>query len=140
MNEREHGGGTGPPPESALRPPPLSRAAFGDAVRVGAASTSTAPTGSPAARSSAGRSAPTPAEVRASVVTAVDRLAGEPKGDQLRAVLNRTFVRAAPTQEAAAEVLGLPFSTYRRHLARALDAGDRGALGGGDRHRARRRR
>jgi hypothetical protein len=36
-------------------------------------------------------------------------------------VLNRTFVRAAPTQEAAAEVLGLPFSTYRRHLARAVD-------------------
>ena len=36
MNEREHCGGTGPPPESALRPPPLSRAAFGDAVRVGA--------------------------------------------------------------------------------------------------------
>jgi hypothetical protein len=30
-------------------------------------------------------------------------------------------VRAAPTQEAAAEVLGLPFSTYRRHLAKALD-------------------
>jgi hypothetical protein len=36
-------------------------------------------------------------------------------------VLQRTFVRAAPTQEAAAEVLGLPFSTYRRHLARALE-------------------
>ena len=37
MNEREHCGGTGPPPESVLRPPPLSRAAFGAAVRVGAA-------------------------------------------------------------------------------------------------------
>jgi hypothetical protein len=36
-------------------------------------------------------------------------------------VIDRTFVRAAPTQEAAAEVLGLPFSTYRRHLATALD-------------------
>jgi DNA-directed RNA polymerase specialized sigma24 family protein len=34
-------------------------------------------------------------------------------------VLDRTYVHAAPTQEAAAEVLGLPFSTYRRHLARA---------------------
>jgi hypothetical protein len=59
--------------------------------------------------------------LRGSIVTACDRLAGDPKGDQLRAVLNRTFVRAAPTQEAAAEVLGLPFSTYRRHLARAID-------------------
>ena len=27
----------------------------------------------------------------------------------------------APTQEAAAEVLDLPFSTYRRHLARAVE-------------------
>jgi hypothetical protein len=36
-------------------------------------------------------------------------------------VLDRTFVRAAPTQEAAAEVLDLPFSTYRRHLAKAVD-------------------
>ena len=54
-------------------------------------------------------------------MAAADRLAGEPKGDQLRAVLNRTFVRVAPTQEAAAEVLGLPFSTYRRYLARAID-------------------
>jgi hypothetical protein len=36
-------------------------------------------------------------------------------------VLDRTFVRPAPTQEAAAEVLGLPFSTYRRHLAAAVD-------------------
>ena len=36
-------------------------------------------------------------------------------------MLARTYVRAAPTQEAAAEVLGLPFSTYRRHLAKAID-------------------
>ena len=36
-------------------------------------------------------------------------------------MLNRTFVRAAPNQEAAAEVLGLPFSTYRRHLGRAVE-------------------
>ena len=36
-------------------------------------------------------------------------------------MLNRTYLRAAPTQEAAAEVLGLPFSTYRRHLAKAVE-------------------
>ncbi len=35
--------------------------------------------------------------------------------------LDRTYLRAAPTQEAAAEVLGLPFSTYRRHLAEGTD-------------------
>jgi hypothetical protein len=33
MNEREHAGGSGPPPESMLRPAPLSRTAFGAAVR-----------------------------------------------------------------------------------------------------------
>ena len=36
-------------------------------------------------------------------------------------MLRRTYLSPAPTQEAAAEVLGLPFSTYRRHLAKAVD-------------------
>ncbi|MFY1653691.1 AAA family ATPase [Solwaraspora sp. WMMB762] len=36
-------------------------------------------------------------------------------------VLVTTFVHGTPTQEAAADRLGLPFSTYRRHLTRALD-------------------
>jgi RecA/RadA recombinase len=120
MNEREHCGGTGPPPDSALRPPPLSRAAFGDAVRSALQHLNRPDrlTGCPLLGTVLGADA---TELRASIVAAADRLAGEPKGDQLRAVLNRTFVRAAPTQEAAAEVLGLPFSTYRRHLARAID-------------------
>lgn len=120
MNEREHQGGTGPPPDSALRPPPLSRAAFGDAVRSALQNLHRPDRldGCPLVGSRLGADA---GEVRASVVAAVGRLAGTPKGDQLRAVLNRTFVRAAPNQEAAAEVLGLPFSTYRRHLGRALE-------------------
>jgi AAA ATPase domain len=120
MGEREHYGGTGPPPDSALRPPPLSRAAFGEAVRSALQQLGRPDrlAGCPLIGTVLGADA---AELRASVVAAVDRLAGEPKGDQLRAVLNRTFVRAAPTQEAAAEVLGLPFSTYRRYLARAVD-------------------
>jgi hypothetical protein len=120
MGEREHSGGTGPPPEEALRPPPLSRAAFGDAVRSALQQLNRPDrlAGCPLAGTALGADA---AGLRASIVAAADRLAGEPKGDQLRAVLNRTFVRAAPTQEAAAEVLGLPFSTYRRYLARAID-------------------
>jgi RecA/RadA recombinase len=120
MAEREHSGGTGPPPESALRPPPLSRAAFGEAVRsalqhLGRPDRLAA---NPLVGTVLGADA---GELRASVVAAVDRLAGDPKGDQLRAVLNRTYIHAAPTQEAAAEVLGLPFSTYRRYLAKAVD-------------------
>jgi hypothetical protein len=31
-------------------------------------------------------------------------------------VLLRTYIQPAPTQEIAAELLDLPFSTYRRHL------------------------
>jgi len=121
MNEREHCGGTGPPPDSVLRPPPLSRAAFGAAVRSALQHLNRPDRLAccPLVGTVHGADA---AELRASIVAAVERLAGEPKGDQLRAVLNRTFVRVAPTQEAAAEVLGLPFSTYRRHLARAVDA------------------
>jgi AAA ATPase domain len=125
MNEREHAGGTGPPPASLLRPPPLDRARFAAAVRAAlpdlhrpdrlaasplmGSSLAVGPDGSGAG------------QLRATIQDAVACLGSEPKGDLLRAVLQRTFVRAAPTQEAAAEVLGLPFSTYRRHLARALE-------------------
>jgi hypothetical protein len=33
----------------------------------------------------------------------------------------RTYLRPAATQEAAADALGLPFSTYRGHLARGIE-------------------
>jgi DNA-directed RNA polymerase specialized sigma24 family protein len=69
----------------------------------------------------AGPGGPAADQLRATIQEAVTSLGSEPKGDPLRAVLQRTFVRGAPTQEAAAEVLGLPFSTYRRHLARAIE-------------------
>jgi hypothetical protein len=62
-----------------------------------------------------------PAAVRAAIVAAVTDLGAAPKGERLRSVLQRTYLSPAPTQEAAAEVLGLPFSTYRRHLAKAVD-------------------
>jgi hypothetical protein len=121
MTEREHSGGTGPPPESALLAPPLDRAGFGAAVRSALQHLNHPErlAGNPLLGTVLGAD---PAALRASVVAAVDRLGGEPKGEQLRSVLNRTFVRPAPNQEAAAEVLGLPFSTYRRYLARAVEA------------------
>jgi len=120
MNEREHGGGTGPAPESMLRPPPLSRAAFGAAVRTALQQLGRPDrlVGNPLLGGALGD---TPDELRAALEDAIERLADEPKGEQLRSVLKRTFVRAAPTQEAAAEVLGLPFSTYRRYLAKAVE-------------------
>jgi AAA ATPase domain len=125
MNEREHAGGTGPPPASLLRPPPLDRARFAAAVRAALPDLqrpdrlATSPlVGSSLATGPGGSGTD---QLRATIQDAVTCLGNEPKGDLLRAVLQRTFIRAAPTQEAAAEVLGLPFSTYRRHLAKALE-------------------
>jgi hypothetical protein len=60
-----------------------------------------------------------PARLRATILTGIDHVARAPRGESPGRVLNRTYVHAAPTQEAAAQVLDLPFSTYRRHLARA---------------------
>jgi hypothetical protein len=120
MSEREFSGGTGPPPESALLPPALDRAAFDAAVRSALRDLNHTDrlAGNPLVGGRLGTDA---AALRAAVRRAVEDLAGTPKGDQLRAVLHRTFVRPAPTQEAAADVLDLPFSTYRRHLSRAVD-------------------
>ena len=44
-----------------------------------------------------------------------------PRDDKLLRAVERTYVRPAPNQEAAAELLGLPFSTYRRHLSQAVE-------------------
>jgi hypothetical protein len=125
MNEREHAGGTGPPPASLLRPPPLDRARFAAAVRAALPDLHRPDrlAASPFMGSSlaAGPGGSGSDQLRATVEDAIACLGNEPRGDLLRAVLQRTFVRGAPTQEAAAEVLGLPFSTYRRHLARALE-------------------
>jgi hypothetical protein len=51
---------------------------------------------------------------------AVDALGEDPRDDKLLRAVDRTYLRPAPTQEAAAELLGLPFSTYRRHLSRGV--------------------
>lgn len=57
------------------------------------------------------------ADVLAAVLReAVGSLAEHPRDDRPLRALDRTYLRPAATQERAAEVLGLPFSTYRRHL------------------------
>ncbi len=115
MNEREQSGGTGPPPAALLRPPPIGPDAFAAAVRQ-ALHDLHRPAALAANPLAAGRP-----DLRAAIEAAVAALGDEPKGDALRAVLTRTHLRPAPSQEAAASVLGLPFSTYRRHLAKAVD-------------------
>jgi hypothetical protein len=125
MGEREHAGGTGPPPASLLRPPPLDRVRFAAAVR-SALQDLRRPdrlAASPLMGSSlaAALGGPSADRLRATIEHAIGCLGDQPRAELLGAVLRRTFVHAAPTQEAAAEVLGLPFSTYRRHLAKALE-------------------
>ena len=44
-----------------------------------------------------------------------------PRTERARRAVERTYLHGAVTQEAAAEVLGMAFSTYRRHLARGID-------------------
>jgi hypothetical protein len=124
MNDRERTGASGPPPASLLRPAPLGRDAFGTAVRTALRDLhrddrlGSGPLfGS---RLALGPGGPSAVRLRSALMRGIAALAGQPRGAELRRVLDRTFVRPAPTQESAAEVLGLPFSTYRRHLATAL--------------------
>lgn len=50
---------------------------------------------------------------------AAETLQASPKEMKLYRVLYHTYVQPAATQEMAAELLDLPFSTYRRHLKQA---------------------
>jgi hypothetical protein len=54
------------------------------------------------------------------LMASVDSLRQHPRDDKLLRAVERTYLRPAPTQEAAAEVLGLPFGTYRRHLTQGV--------------------
>lgn len=49
-------------------------------------------------------------------------LRADPRKDALHQVIDRTFLHPAPTQERAAELLGLPFSTYRRYRNRGAES------------------
>jgi hypothetical protein len=125
LGERELTGASGPAPPNLLRPPPLGRAAFDAAVRA-ALGDLHAPDrlqanplmGSMLAFGVAGADVD---RLRASIRAGIDQVTREPRAEPLGRVLDRTFVRPTPTQEAAAEVLSLPFSTYRRHLAKAVE-------------------
>jgi hypothetical protein len=61
------------------------------------------------------------AALRALLEEAVAAVGEDARDERLARALECTFVRPAPTQEAAAELLGLPFSTYRGHLTRGTD-------------------
>jgi hypothetical protein len=52
---------------------------------------------------------------------ALDTLNQSPRDEKFHRALLYTYFQLAATQEGAAERLGLPFSTYRYHLARGTD-------------------
>jgi hypothetical protein len=52
---------------------------------------------------------------------AVELLQSSPRQLKLYRALYHTYIRPAATQELAAELLDLPFSTYRRHLKEGID-------------------
>jgi hypothetical protein len=72
-------------------------------------------------RDRVGSGEPSAAVLEALVHAAVDTLREHPRDDKLLRAVDRTYVRPAATQERAAAALGLPFSTYRRHLTQGVD-------------------
>ena len=73
------------------------------------------------ARERAAGQTPDAATLQTLMREAVGALGQHPRDDKLLRAVERTYVDVAPTQEAAAARLGLPFSTYRRHLTQGIE-------------------
>jgi hypothetical protein len=61
------------------------------------------------------------ADLRRAIVTALDALQTDPAGVKAHEALTATYVTACRTHKAAARRLGVPYGTYRRHLALAKE-------------------
>ena len=72
-------------------------------------------------RDRAGAQEPGAATLETLLNAAVETLREHPRDDKLWRAVERTYVRPAATQERAAAALGLPFSTFRRHLTQGVD-------------------
>lgn len=115
-----------PRPQRA-EPVALSQPAFADAVRHGLrdlqqpellARNPLRQTGLVAAR--AAGDIPEGAALAHLIREAVESLRAHPRDDKRWRAMDRTYLRPAASQERAAELLGLPFSTYRRHLTEGV--------------------
>ena len=58
--------------------------------------------------------------LKARIREAAEALRVHPRDEKLFRALEATYLHPAPTQEAAAELLDIPFSTYRRHLTSGI--------------------
>ncbi len=129
MNERELGAEPAAPAETPEAAPEvaLSQPEFADAVRRGLRDLHRpqALAANPLLRARVVRDAcgdrPPPEALRDLLEQAVGALRADPRDEKLVRALDRTYLRPAPTQEAAADLLGLPFSTYRGHLTRGVE-------------------
>lgn len=128
MAEREILGAEAGPAPPAERPlVVLSQEAFVDAVRAAlkAYTDTDALDASPLMRSRVVTEAPPspdePHPLRRALTLALEQLAVAEKDEHLHAAVKVTFFDPARTQEAAAELLGAAFSTYRRHLAAGVE-------------------
>jgi hypothetical protein len=61
-----------------------------------------------------------PATLQSLLREAAASLTGNPKDEKLYRAIHHTYLEPAPTQERAAELLDLPFNTYRYHLTNGL--------------------
>ncbi len=120
------------PPAPAVSVVVLSRPDFERAVRDALRSLGqpTALAANPLLRSRlivdhVGNTAGTPeriASLRQILREAIKELGATPRQAKLQRALHHTYVQPAPTQDQAAELLDLPFSTYRRHLSAGMAA------------------
>ncbi|MEU6215748.1 ATP-binding protein [Streptomyces sp. NPDC047023] len=110
--------------DPAEGPSPVSRSTFDQAVREALAHWRDAGAFAACAllrtRLAADLEDPAP-QLRVLLRRAVDELAADPRGVRAREALTAGYFSGAPTQEAAARRLGLPYGTYRRHLRQGLD-------------------
>jgi TolB-like protein/Flp pilus assembly protein TadD len=68
-----------------------------------------------------GGGAPTPQNLRTLLAETARALFASERDQRVYRVLDLTYFNPAPKQEAAADRLGLSFSTYRRHLTTGVD-------------------
>ncbi|MCM8750600.1 hypothetical protein NET02_15750 [Thermomicrobiaceae bacterium CFH 74404] len=129
MSERELSLDFKPEPVDQFASPPLvvlSQPEFAEAVRRALRDYHRADVlaGNPLLRSRVLRevagSNPGPEALQSLLRAAAETLIPNPKDEKYYRALHHTYFQPAPTQEAAAELLGLPFSTYRYHLTKGI--------------------
>ncbi|MFG6199739.1 ATP-binding protein [Nonomuraea sp. JJY05] len=119
-------GPAGGPSAATVRLAVLSQAEFAEAVRKALRQLSRpdALAASPLTRTRliAERAGQDPATALGDLLRqAIEDLREDPRAVKFHRALSVTFLRGTPTQELAAERLGLPFTTYRRHLTAGIE-------------------